>query len=380
MLEYPQQPELTEILPMVLLLIFSLGFLVQLFYFWSYFRRLAFYRDTPGGNKEQPVSIVVCAKNEYENLRKNIPYWLDQDYPEFELIIVNDSSDDNTEDLLKDYKNRYGNLKVFDLKQNLNFFKGKKFPLALGIKSASFDIVLLTDADCTPASNQWVRKMQSGFDEGTDIILGFGAYEKSPGTVNAFIRFDTLHVAIQYLSMALAGKTYMGVGRNLAYRKNLFFGHKGFSSHYRLHSGDDDLFINSVATKTNTRIEISKSSHTISGAKTTFNDWFIQKRRHLTTSKFYRRRSRRALVWYGMSKLLMYSLAIVLIILNYNILIVLPALLAYYISLIIIFNKAGLKLDERGLTWVTPAMDLFMTFMNPFLYLSTVLVKPEKWK
>ena len=380
MLEYPLHPEFSEVFPMVLLLLFALGFFIQMFYVWFYFSRLSFYKPGERSSTEQPVSIVVCARNEYENLRTNLPHWLDQDYPEFELIVVNDSSDDNTEELLKDYKKRYGNLKVFDLKQNLNFFKGKKFPLSLGIKSASYDIVLLTDADCTPASNQWVRRMQSGFVEGKDIVLGYGAYEKRPGFLNRFIRFDAFHVAIQYLSLALAGKAYMGVGRNLSYRKSLFFGQKGFSSHYKVHSGDDDLFVNSVATKTNTQIEISKASQTISAAKRSFSGWFNQKRRHFTTGRHYSKKSRSTLMWYGLSKVLFYSFAVVLIIMTYNLLVILAALFLYLVSLMIIFRKAAIKLDEADLSLVSPLLDLFMTFINPLIYFSTLIAKPEKWK
>ncbi len=380
MLEYPLHPEFSEVFPMVLLLLFALGFFIQMFYVWFYFSRLSFYKPGERSSTEQPVSIVVCARNEYENLRTNLPHWLDQDYPEFELIVVNDSSDDNTEELLKDYKKRYGNLKVFDLKQNLNFFKGKKFPLSLGIKSASYDIVLLTDADCTPASNQWVRRMQSGFVENKDIVLGYGAYEKRSGFLNRFIRFDAFHVAIQYLSLALAGKAYMGVGRNLSYRKSLFFGQKGFSSHYKVHSGDDDLFVNSVATKTNTQIEISKASQTISAAKRSFNGWFNQKRRHFTTGRHYSKKSRSTLMWYGLSKVLFYSFAVVLIIMTYNLLVILAALFLYLVSLMIIFRKAAIKLDEADLSLVSPLLDLFMTFINPLIYFSTLIAKPEKWK
>lgn len=365
---------------MTLLVLFTSGFFIQMFYHWFYFRRLAFYRDKKESTDEAPVSVIVCARNEYENLRKNLPLLLDQDYPLYELIIVNDSSDDDTTDLLNDFRKRYGNLKVFDLQQNLNFFKGKKFPLALGIKSASHEIILLTDADCRPASNQWVKKMQSKFTPGTEIVLGYGAYEKQPGMVNRFIRFDTLHVAIQYLSYALAGKTYMGVGRNLSYRKSLFFSQKGFSAHYKLHSGDDDLFINGVATKTNTRIEISKQSHTVSSVKSSFGEWFTQKRRHLTTAGYYRKGSKRRLVWYGLSKTMIYFSAVALILINYNLVIVLPALLAYFISLGIIFRMSSAKLDEKDLAAAAPLMDLLMSILNPVLYLSIYLAKPDKWK
>jgi len=261
MFEYPSQTELPDVLLFAAFLVFALGFAGQIYYHWIYFRRLAFFKEQDIQNEELPVSIVVCARNEYENLRKNLPLLLNQDYPYFEVVVVDDSSDDDTTELLNSFDKKYGNLKVFKLERNLNFFKGKKFPLALGIKSATYDIILLTDADCRPASDKWIRKMQANFKSGTDIVLGYGAYEKKGNFLNKLIRFDTFHIALQYLSLALAGKTYMGVGRNLSYRKSVFNQQKGFSGHYQIISGDDDLFISSVATKTNTRIEVTPESH-----------------------------------------------------------------------------------------------------------------------
>jgi hypothetical protein len=113
---------------------------------------------------------------------------------------------------------------------------------------------------------------------------------KGPGALNKIIRFDTFHTALQYLSYALAGQPYMGVGRNLSYKKAVFLRNKGFSAINHVPGGDDDLFINKVATKENTAIVIDKDTFTLSDPKKNFGEWFRQKARHYTTAKYYKPR------------------------------------------------------------------------------------------
>jgi len=207
--------------PLIVALLVAL--FVQLIYYWLIFSRVAFYNHTkrPVSESKEPVSVIVCAKNEYHNLVRFLPKLLEQDYPEYEVVVVNDASDDDTFYLLRELADKYPRLKVVNITQNLNFFSGKKFPLSIGIKSAKYELVLLTDADCFPAGPNWIEKMQSAFSGKTEIVLGYGSYAPQPGLLNRLIRFDTLMVAVQYMSNAMIGMPYMGVGRNLAYRKSL---------------------------------------------------------------------------------------------------------------------------------------------------------------
>ena len=165
---------------------------------------------------------------------------------------------------------------------------GKKFPLSIGIKTAKYEIVLLTDADCVPASELWIEKMQETYDDDTEIVLGYGAFHKKKGLLNKLIRWETFHTALQYFSYTLAGKPYMGVGRNLSYKKTVFFRHKGFSAHNNILSGDDDLFINNAATKKNTKINIDKDAFTLSEPVKSWGQWVKQKTRHYSTGKHYK--------------------------------------------------------------------------------------------
>ncbi len=364
----------------ILLYIFYGAILVQLFYYWGIFSRLAFYKPKNQARKPQPVSVVICAKNEYSNLKANLPLILEQDYPDFEVIVVNDVSDDETYYLLKVFEDKYSHLKIVNIVENVNFFSGKKFPLTIGIKSAKNDIVLLTDADCHPESSNWLRDMQENFHSGTEIVLGYGKYKREPNFINKIIRFDTVHIAMQYFSMALMGKPYMGVGRNLAYRKNLFYKQNGFISHYKIKSGDDDLFVNAAATKLNTKIMILPESHTISDSKKSFSTWITQKRRHLTSGKYYKLSTKLWLAVYSLSQFLFFVSFAALIVINYTLLIVSALFLLRLISQLIIFKKSMQKLNEKNFLLLIPFFEIFFVILNPIIVLINTISKQDKWK
>jgi glycosyltransferase involved in cell wall biosynthesis len=380
MFEFPLETSIREILPFAILCAFGLAILVQLIYYWVIFSRLAFHKNKPGNAAEQPVSVVICARNEYKNLINNLPLILKQNYPEFEVLVVNDSSEDGTIELLQSMAKDYPHLNIFDLEKNLNFFSGKKFPLSLGIKSAKYDLILLTDADCVPSGPDWIRNMQSRFGEGKEIVLGYGPYKKRASLLNVLIRYDSFMTAVQYLSFAFSGMAYMGVGRNLMYSRELFYKSKGFISHYRLASGDDDLFINAVATRRNTSVEIRPESHMLSVAKGSFPQWLYQKKRHYTTAKYYQFRFKFLLSLNYLTKLMSYALFPVLLVLNYNFYWVLGAFGLFYLTHIIVMQSCAARLNERDLVAYSPLLEIVMLVLSPLLYFTNVLVKPDKWK
>jgi len=269
---------------------------------------------------------------------------------------------------------------VITLNRDLNFFKGKKFPLSIGIKSAHHDLVLLTDADCHPAGSNWIRLMAEGLKQGKEIMLGYGAYEKRKGVLNALIRFDALQVAVQYLSYARCGIPYMGVGRNLAYRKALFFREGGFISHYRISSGDDDLFINRVATRRNTGVVTDPGSFTVSRAKRSLHLWILQKKRHFTTGRYYRFWHKALLGFYAATQWLFWLSLIPLLSLKFAWIFVLGILALRLLSQYIVFGRNMMRLQERDLIpWILPLEWLILIF-NTGVTLSNLLFKPKGWR
>lgn len=353
---------------------------VQLVYLWILFGRFAFSKPVPGKPQDFPVSVVLSAKNEYHNLKKNLPAFLKQEYPKFEVVVVNDASDDETIFLLEDMAREYSHLKVVTISQNLNFFRGKKFPLALGIKSAKYDHLLLTDADCTPAGTHWISRMMAGFTEGKEVVLGYGKYFETAGLLNRIIRYDTAFIALQYFSMAHWGSPYMGIGRNLAYRKKLFLDHKGFAAHYKVSSGDDDLFINQVANKNNTFVQADPESFTRSPSKATFKSWWAQKRRHLTTGRYYKLKHKLVLGGYPLSLLLFYAAFALILILGISLIWALIPMIIRLISQLIILQSTFNKLQERKLLLISPVIELIITLTYPVMFSVNLVFKESKWK
>ena len=234
-----------------------------------------------------PVSVVVCARNEAANLQKKLHTLLQQDYPEWELLVVDDASTDATPQILAEYQQKHPRLRVLRLTQKKQ--AGKKGALAAGIEAAQYDYLLLTDADCVPASPRWIQWMASrAVMTGATLVLGTGPYTGPPTWLTRWVQYETAYVAVQYLSAALWGMPYMGVGRNLWYQRQAFRAVGGFETHAHVASGDDDLLVNALATATNTAICWHPDSAVFSEAPPTLAALYHQKTRHYSSSHQYR--------------------------------------------------------------------------------------------
>lgn len=348
--------------------------------YYLLFSKFAF--ATPAETKLKnsfPVSVIVCAKNEAENLSENIPLLLAQDYPNFELIIINDASSDHTLEIMEQFAETDARVKLVNVKNNEAFWGNKKYALTLGIKKAVSKRMLFTDADCKPASNQWLLEMSTALDETTQLVLGYGAYEKQKGYLNSLIRFETLLTATQYFAYAKAGMPYMGVGRNLAYTSKLYYDNNGFMSHIQLPSGDDDLFVNETATSQNTAICYSEESFTISKPKTTYKSWIHQKRRHITTAKLYKPKHKFLLgLYYATNLLFWLLLPISFAIASWKITLCIIAF--RFLVQYIVVGKSAQKLKENNLIPFIPFLELFLIWVQLSIFIFNSKAKPTRWK
>lgn len=353
---------------------------VQLYYHLVIFSKLAFHKERPGRATNEPVSVIICARNELDNLQQNLEPVLKQQYPEFQVVVVNDCSWDESGKYLEEIQPLYAHLKVVTINEQEKYRHGKKFALSLGIKAAKYELLLLTDADCRPVSQNWISRMVSRYEPSTEIVIGYGAYQKISGLLNKWIRMDTVFNAVQYLSFALANNAYMGVGRNLSYRKALFFKNKGFASHNHVMSGDDDLFINETATRTNTRVELHAESVTSSVPRKSFGSWLKQKKRHMSTGKYYKASHKFGLVTFFISLFLFYASLVALIIIGFQWEIILTAWLVRLLIQMIIFGRCMKKLSEFDIVWMVPFFDLAVVVLYPALSISNLLFKDKTWK
>jgi glycosyltransferase involved in cell wall biosynthesis len=328
----------------------------------------------------QPVSVIVCAHDEEQNLRELVPLLLAQEHTEFEVIIVEDRCNDGTFDYLMEAARQSPLLRIVRVQHLPEHIHGKKFGLTLGVKAARFDWVLFTDADCRPYTRHWASRMSEYFTPEAQIVLGFSAYQKSSGFLNSFIRFETFLTGIQYIAWARAGLPYMGVGRNLAYRKSLFLNSKGFNNHLDVIGGDDDLFVNRHATAQKTRVAIGEDVLVFSKPKTTAKEFYYQKLRHLSVGKKYRFSTQVVVglfsllwvvTWFGVL-----PVSIVASLFYW----MLGALALRWLVMIPLFHIASRKLGDPFEAWKTPFLDFFYAFY--YLVTGTVALvsKKVRWK
>jgi len=365
----------------LLFLLFQLCFIIQLYYLIGRHTRLAAYEPmdeiAPAGI---PVSVIISARNESANLQQYLPYILNQNYPDFEVVVINDCSYDDSDEILADFEKQYPHLKVVTITEHDRFKTGKKFALTLGIKAAKNEYLLFTDADCQPASPNWIARMAANFTTDAQIVLGYSPYYRSRNFLNSFVRFETTKSAISYLSAALVSDPYMGVGRNLAYTKTLFFGAKGFAAHMHVMSGDDDLFVNQNANVNNTIVEIHPEAFTYTTAKTTLGSWFRQKKRHMGVGKLYRNSHRRMLSADAISGSLFYILLIGCLIFNFEPFWALGMWAFRAIWQLAIYRKVFRKLDVADLFWYLPVFDLiYYIYLNVFGLIGH-FIKTKQWK
>ncbi len=364
---------------MVLLYVFGAVALINCVYYFVFSKFSLHRTPTKTHHGFPPLSLIVCAKNEAENLSKHIPFWLDQNYPDFELILINDASIDESLAVMQTFEKQDSRIQIVNVKNIEAFWGNKKYALTLGIKRAKNNHLIFTDADCFPASRDWLSIMVAEFSDEKRLILGYGAYLKQPGFLNKLIRFETLMTAVQYFSYAKMGTPYMGVGRNLGYTSTLFYENRGFMRHIKIASGDDDLFVNDAATSTNTAICCAPQAFTYSHPKRTWKKWILQKRRHYTTAKLYKPLHRFLLGMYFGFNLLFWILWAAILFTDYWI----HGLgIGFFRILIqyIIIGKAARKLEESDLVFLIPFYEVFLVFTQMSIFIFGRNDKKRQWK
>ncbi len=367
---------------MIIFTTFCIIVFIQIYFYFFLFGNFYFLKPTNLPKKQLGVSVVICAKNEAKNLENHLPKIANQNYFNFEIILVNDASADPSLQVMqqfkKDYTSDHLSIQIIDITTKKS--KGKKSALSKGILSAKNEYLVLTDADCKPVSKEWINEITSNFSKEETIVLGYGAYRKIKNSfLNKIIRFETLLTALQYFSYAKSGMAYMGVGRNIAYKKEEFLKTNGFKDHLNIISGDDDLFINKVSTKQNTAICFSKNSFTVSEPETDLHKWIWQKRRHISTSNHYKKLHQALLGLFYISQILFWILSIFLLIWNNytvsTIILISIRFIVWYIAI----DKTAKKLDEKDLIRFSPIYEISIIFIQLYIFIKNIISSPKQW-
>ncbi len=355
---------------LIILSVAGLLLIIQLSYYFGLYNRICnrnradkkgelhFTKELP------PISVVICACNEAANLRRILPAILEQDYPQFEVIVVNDASDDETDDLLTVMAEKYSHLYHSFNPATVRYISRKKLGLTLGIKASKYDWLLFTEPNCCPVSNQWLRHMARNFTPRTQVVLGYSNYERANGWMHRAIEFSGLFSAMRYLGAALAGMPYMGIGRNMAYRKELFFQNKGYSMYLNLQRGEDDLFVNHIATPDNTRVETHPDSVVRMEPIAYAKEWKDERITYIGTSYHYRGNKLLLMGFETLTRILFYVACIaagVLAVLNFHWLVlgiaVLLWLLRAFLQTLVVNRTAASLGDKRRFYFSLPVFD-----------------------
>lgn len=365
-------------------IIFIVCVAVQLLYWLGVFSGLAFY-DPPENHRitasieSEGVSVIICAHNELPNLKNLIPRLSEQDYPLFEVIIVDDRSTDGTEAWFRGQEVALPNFNLVSVSDVPQGYNPKKYALTEGIKNARYELLVLTDADCLPVSNNWIGEIAARYNKHTDIVLGYSGYQKTAGLLNKLIRYETLVTGIQYLSRALRRRPYMGVGRNLSYRKSFFNQMGGLDEIIDITGGDDDLMVNKNAHRNNTAVCLTPGSVIMSVPKTSWRAYFRQKVRHLSVGRFYRTDSKLLLGIFSLSHIIFWSSLVSLLITQTLVYWVAAGFLLRQLALSWVVGRSARKLDERINTFYVPLLDFLFSVSYLFTGLAALTTKKISW-
>ena len=379
----------TDPVHIVLLSTFVVMAIIQVWYYLAYYWKTIAAGNIAAPAVENipdknlpPVSVIICARDEAPNLQEFLPRVLEQNYPSFEVVVVNDCSEDETRDLLEEMQKRYPRLKVSTIIKDPGFTHAKKLAMLIGIKAAANDLLVFTDADCKPESEKWLRCIVSSYTDGAEIILGYGGYTAEKGWLNSYVRYETMFIAMQYTGMAIAGVPYMGVGRNLSYRRSFFFANGAFGPHNHIMSGDDDLFVNRTSTSSNCRVMLSPESFTRSVAPASAEEWMRQKRRHFTAAKHYRPADKTRLFLEPFSRVSYYGLLIALLIMLASWPVVVLVALSRLTLRSVVLYRAGKLFEEPDLWYMSLFFDILSPFVNAALYITAAGKgkKTQIWK
>ena len=371
----------SEIIRFGLEVIFWVFLGLEVLFVLFFYYKFVFHRQKAKNKDHFPgVSVVIPARNEAHNLQQNLPLILEQDYPDFQVVVVNHASEDDSSFVLQRLEQKYSNLYVTHIPYSSASFHTKKLALTIGIKAAKHDIIVFTDADCKPASNQWLKRIVARYDQETKIVLGYGGYERSRGLLDKLVRTETAFIAMQYFGFALRGMPYMGVGRNISWRKSFFEQVGGYIRHSHEPSGADDLFVNWFGNGKNTRVEYSAESFTYSKMPKSFKEWKLQKQRHFGSFRYYKFWSKFLITLEPVSRVMMWISFLVLIILGRVEYFVILGIVLREVLVYLSFIFSAKKLREKGLWWFYPIYDLIQPWLHLAIYVNKSSNRGGRWK
>ena len=369
---------LTDLCTMVLTALLAVGFVVLLLYYGLFFLRVGRYKGAArkknaAAETLPPVSVVMAAQNDGEWLRSNLVYLLEQDYPDFEVVVVDYLSTDDTQYVLRLLSENYKNLKIVTFHENVNGYLGLKYPLSIGIKSAKNDLLLLAEPECIPMDSTrftWIREMVAGFvHDHVEIVLGYCGIAYKPSLFNWLQQYDNLDYSVEYLGAAALRHPFTGNGRNLSYRRSLFLKNDGFIYHYYIPYGADDMFVNQNARRRNTAVVLTPEAYTYVQPQPTLRQWHQYRKHRDVTHLFYSFGLKCSRLAKPLSVFLFYLAGALLLVLGTFPWQLLAAVLAFKLAWQMVSTaQAARRLTVKPIIYIlSPLFEIYFLVVNTFL-------------
>lgn len=361
----------------VLLICTGSLFAIQLFYHLIIYIRVvwnarkALKGKITYSEERPPLSVILYHNGTAEELEENLPAILEQDYPKFEVIVITDEKVNESVDYLKRIEEQYPHLYHSYLPDSSKWISRKKLAINLGIRASKYDWLVFTESFCQPESPQWLSLMSRNFTPDTQIVLGYSHFSKEEGWTPRNRSFDNFFRSLRYLCMGLLHLPYMATGRNMAYRKELYFQTKGFGKHLDLLRGDDDLYINQVATRKNTRVETAAEASVVMKPLKAKKFWKEERLGYESTSRHFRGMQRQLLGFETFTRFLFFACAITAIVwgvlMQHLVLLTMAALclIMRFISLAVVINQSARLLGEHYRYYTTlPLLDVIQPLQS----------------
>ncbi|MBP7838987.1 MAG: glycosyltransferase [Bacteroidales bacterium] len=357
---------------------FVLLLFIQLIFFLVCFNRLNSRKLQKEIDVKQSVSVVLVTSNQYNDLRKLLPEILNQSYSNYEVVVVDDSSEDGSDVLLERFSEQYSHLKVVNMHQHLNWFKGNEFPISIGIKSAVNDWILLTETTCIPRSSHWISEMMKKANFPTQIVLARSSFATS-SKINIWYRFARFYNSLINLSFAISKISFKGSTQNLLFSRKLFFDQKGFVSHYTIKGGVGELFVSEAATLSNVSVQISPKSVVDYVKSTSFRKWIIKEHTNLDIERRINLKQRIPFLLYFNSLFIFYLVFGILMINNLHWQVILSLFSIRLVSQFFIFHRAQKRLSEQRLLLLMPVFEIALLVIHFLIRFRLIFIKKGVW-
>lgn len=358
--------------------------LFQILYYVIVYNRVAFYKNKPIDDDKittNGISVIIIAQNDELNLQENLLQILEQEYPLFEVIVINENSNDDSEFVLHILTENYKNLKIINLQENINKFITRKFSLDIGIKSAKYDTIVITEPKCCPSSFSWLSHINEQMqNKKKKIAIGFCGIKPSKGFLNQFVQYDSVTNAMNCFSFALIGNPYTGVNENIAYSKDFFFRNGGLISQYRTHTGSNDIFVNRYANKSNTSVVLNKDSFTYCNSFSSYSFFKRNKINNYLAFKHFKFKDKFLLSLLPFDSLLLYLGIIFLIIIRFPWQYCIPVVVVKWLIQILYYKKCMKKFEIKNCYMLTPFMEVYFMFLHFNLFVKSLFIKKNKWE